>query len=72
MAKAYRVLRVSTACGARHELKPGDVVYALHKYDYGLASDDTRATGVDHISVSKSPEGDYPSWTIAERDLEEV
>lgn len=72
MPKAYRVLRVSTKCGACDNLRPGEVVYKQRGYDYGLSSDDTRATGVEHITVTRDPEGDYPGFTIAKRDLWEL
>lgn len=48
----------------------GTVVYSLKGYDYGLASDDTRITGVQHISVTLKSDGDYPSFTIATHKLE--
>lgn len=50
----------------------GDVVYDLVKYDYGLARDDTEATGEPHKSVTFSPNGDYPSHTIPEEYLQRL
>jgi hypothetical protein len=50
--------------------KMGTTVYKCRGYDYGLASDDTRMTGIRHISVTLKSDGDYPSFTVAERDLE--
>lgn len=47
----------------------GTVVYGLVKPDYGLANDDTRNTGVPHISVTLDPTGDYPSFTVPESYL---
>jgi len=52
--------------------KAGTVVYDSRKHDYGLASDDTRITGVPHISVTLDPSGDYPVFTVAEHDLESL
>lgn len=48
----------------------GDVVYALRKADYGLANDDWRNTGIEHVSVTFNEDGDYPSFTIPVEDLE--
>jgi len=56
----------------RPDLKVGDIVYDLMKYDYGLAGDDTRMTGVKHISVTTNPDGDYPSFTIPLKDVEQI
>ena len=42
----------------------GTSVYSARGYDYGLASDDTRMTGVEHTSVTLDPNGDYPVFTI--------
>ena len=50
----------------------GTLVYPLKMHDYGLASDDTRATGIEHISVTQDPTGGYPSITATYDDLEEV
>ena len=51
------------------DVKAGDVVYYLRKHDYGLASDDTRATGIEHVSVTLDKDGDYPSFTVPRRDI---
>lgn len=51
--------------------KAGTEVYACAKHDYGLSSDDTRATGVEHISVTLEPDGDWPSFTVAITDIVE-
>jgi hypothetical protein len=55
---------------ANGDVKVGDVVYDLHKADYGLANDDTRYTGIEHVSVTFNEDGDYPSFTIPLEDLE--
>ena len=52
--------------------KAGTVVYDSVKYDYGLANDDSRLTGIPHVSVTLDPSGDYPVFTVAEHDLEPV
>lgn len=50
----------------------GTICYEFNRYDYGLASDDTRATGKPHVSVTLNSDGDYPSFTIREDFLEKV
>lgn len=50
----------------------GTIVYDSRKHDYGLANDDTRYTGIPHISVTLDENGDYPVFTVAEHDLEQV
>lgn len=50
----------------------GTIVYDLRGYDYGLASDDTRFTGIKHVSVTLNENGDYPSFTICESSLEKI
>ncbi len=45
------------------------VVYDLKYHDYGSANDDTRHTGIHHVSVTKDPEGDYPFFTVPKQDL---
>jgi hypothetical protein len=49
------------------ELEPaatkGTTVYECVAHDYGCASDDTRITGVPHISVTLKPDGGYPFFT---------
>ncbi len=49
----------------------GATVYACF-YDYGLANDDTRATGIPHISVTLDPEGGNPFFTVPVADLEAI
>ena len=43
--------------------KRGVIVYGFAKCDYGLARDDSRHTGIEHISVTFNSAGDYPSFT---------
>jgi hypothetical protein len=56
----------------RFQHKAGAIVYDQRGYDYGLASDDTRYTGIQHVSVTLNEDGDYPGFTVAERDLEKI
>ncbi len=48
----------------------GSMVYAITGHDYGLASDDTRLTGVKHMSVTLNADGSYPFFTVPESSLE--
>ena len=50
----------------------GTIVYACAKHDYGCASDDTRITGVEHISLSLKEDGDYPFFTHPVYLLKEI
>jgi hypothetical protein len=50
----------------------GDVVYEQTGYDYGLANDDTRYTGIPHQTVTYNPDGSYPGSTIPTSALEEI
>ncbi len=67
MTKTYRMLKDSS-------LEPkaviGTIVYGISHHDYGLASDDSRMTGVPHISVTLNSEGLYPFFTVPLADLE--
>jgi hypothetical protein len=56
----------------RFDWPAGTIVYPLLNYDYGLACADTRATGIEHISVTQDPAGGYPSVTVTHADIEEV
>lgn len=67
--KAYKVLRDSKIELAATK---GTTVYEQAGYDYGLAYDDTRVTGVKHISVTLNSDGSYPGFTIPLDDLEEI
>lgn len=53
-------------------LVTGTVVYDARKYDYGLANDDTKITGIHHISVTEDAGGDYPFVTIPVGLLQEL
>ncbi len=50
----------------------GTVVYPIRGDDYGLARDDERATGIPHRSVTLDRAGGYPSFTVAEANLESI
>jgi hypothetical protein len=54
------------------DLEPGVTVYESAKYDYGLASDDSRFTGIHHVSVTLDPTGDYPFFTVPAHFLEPI
>lgn len=69
MTQAYRMLVDSKL---EPKAKKGTIVYRQSGYDYGLASDDTRMTGIPHISVTLNSDGDYPGFTVPERDIEKV
>lgn len=51
--------------------KKGEIVYKNAFHDYGLASEDSRLTGVEHMSVSRKENGDYPYSTIPTSALQE-
>lgn len=58
--------------GANGKVNAGDTVYQAAMHDYGLARDDTNATGIEHVSVSLKADGDYPLFTIPARNLQEL
>jgi len=61
-----------TDSGIEPTAKKGATVYKCAKADYGCADLDTRMTGIQHISVSLKPDGDYPFFTHALKDLQKV
>lgn len=63
---AFRLLR------ARFEVPAGTTIYKASGYDYGCASDDQRATGVPHTSMTLEPSGDYPFFTVPNGDFEPI
>lgn len=65
--ESYRLLKDSQV---KSSVKAGTIVYRCAKYDYGLANDDTRLTGIQHTSVTLKPDGDYPCFTVPTADLE--
>lgn len=50
----------------------GEKVYTSVGHDYGCASQDTRYTGVEHVSVTRDPASKYPFFTIPMKDLEKL
>lgn len=50
----------------------GDIVYPCIKPDYGCANDDSRIKGEKYMSVTYSPEGAYPFFTISVFALKEL
>lgn len=52
--------------------KAGTIVYDQKGWDYGLASDDTRAFGYPCQTVTLKEDGDYPGFVVPSHDLEEV
>lgn len=69
---AIRKFRLLSDGRMGDETKAGTTVYELMRCDYGLSNDDDRMTGIEHISVTLSPEGDYPSFTHPKHLLEEI
>jgi len=65
----YRLLQDATT---NKDAVAGTVVYSCAKHDYGLADDDTRMTGVRHVSVTLNPDGDYPFFTVHEDSIERI
>lgn len=55
---------------AYNEHAAGTAVYSCNGYDYGCSSDDTRYTGIPHVSVTLKETGDYPFFTVPEHLLE--
>lgn len=68
MVQAYKILSDSSVGSA----KAGEIVFSLSGYDYGLASDDTNMTGIEHISVTRNRKGNYPSFTIPRDKLQPI
>lgn len=52
--------------------KTGTTAYGLAFHDYGLARDDTNNTGVEHMSITLDPDGNYPGFTHPRHMLQEV
>lgn len=56
----------------RYAGKPtGTFVYDTVGHDYGLASADSRMTGVEHVTVTLKADGKPPGFTIPKHMLEE-
>lgn len=65
---AYKMKAATSSMG----YPVGTIVYRVGGHDYGCAGEDTRHTGIEHVSVTLDPDGGYPFFTIPKRDLEEV
>lgn len=61
-----------TLLADRFEQKAGTTVYASMGCDYGCANDDSRATGIEHVSVTLKSDGGYPFFTVPKRDLHPI
>lgn len=48
----------------------GTIVFEFTGCDYGLSDDDTRHTGIEHVSVTLRRGGGHSSFTHPKRDLE--
>lgn len=67
-ANAFRLLADRAIHGTMYAHK-GALVFSISGWDYGCANGDTRHLGVEHVSVTLNPDGDYPFFTIPKRDL---
>lgn len=50
----------------------GSIFYKQIVCDYGLANDDTRTTGVEHVTVTLKSDGGYPGFTVPKHALEPI
>lgn len=66
-AAAYTVLKSSDL---EPRAKAGTTIYKCTRPDYGVASDDTRVTGIEHVSFTLDPDGGYPFFTMPLRDVQ--
>jgi hypothetical protein len=66
--RRYKVVRADRA--SRPVFAEGDVVYPGHDC-YGCASDDTRATGIEHTAISADESG-TPFFTIPKADIQVI
>ncbi len=71
MPKAYVVLKTRILQDVVFATV-GDTVFDCIKPDYGSANTDGRLTGIEHRSVTKDPDGDYPFFTIPVFDLRKL
>jgi hypothetical protein len=64
--------KFTTLVNAANEPKAvtGTAVYSAARHDYGLAAEDSRNTGIEHISVTLDPNGGYPVFTIPLNQLQ--
>jgi hypothetical protein len=66
ITQAYTLLR------PHWSIRAGKTVFKLKGWDYGCASDDSRATGEKHISITLNPDGSPPGYSVPMHDLEEI
>jgi hypothetical protein len=70
MVRKYKIISAEHA--SSDKAQDGDIVYDLGHHDYGCASDDTRYTGMEFVSVTYEPTGQYPFFTIPKEALQQV
>lgn len=68
MTTAYRLRGTTTHLGTSN-IAAGTVVYGTAYHDYGIASSDSRFFFEEYRSVSLTPDGDYPYYTVPVRLL---
>lgn len=66
--RQYKVIRADRA--SRSVFAVGDIVYPGND-SYGCASDDTRATGIEHTAISTDESG-TPFFTIPKADIQVI
>jgi hypothetical protein len=54
----------------RFEHKAGTTVYFYTGPTYGLVSEDTFDSGIEHLAVTLKPDGTHPFFTVAIDELE--
>lgn len=69
MAAKYIMLSSSTI---EPEAREGTIVYSCRMADYGCAGDDSRITGVEHVSMTLKEDGGYPFFTHPRHMLKKV
>lgn len=66
--RQYKVIRADRA--SRPIFAEGDIVYPGNDC-YGCASDDSRATGIEHTAISTDKSGE-PFFTIPKADIQVI
>lgn len=69
LGRKYKVLKDSKI---EPKATVGTTIYDCRSHDYGLASGDTRMTGIEHASFTLDPDGDYPFFTMPVSDVKEI
>lgn len=70
--RKYRLKQSTTHLSGDSNKPAGTIVYDCYKPTYGLVSEDSRNFGLEFISVTEDPTGDYPFFTCPENFLEEI